>query len=229
MLIEKLFYLMNKLHHYFIAKYSQNLEFNYLIDVGAHKGEFLSSFIKFKKIKKYFCFEPQKDIFNVLKKDYKSRKIKYFNHALGEKKKKTKIYISSLSSTSTMSTFDKKSKYLKFKNFILKNKSNSYKTHFIQQKTIDEVFKNKDLTNCFLKIDVEGYEINVLLGAKKKIKEIKYVLVEHQLFNQYKNDFKKVKRFLINNNFEIAQNFYFPTLHYKDVLFKKNKKNAKKQ
>ena len=37
MLIEKLFYLMNKLHHYFIAKYSQNLEFNYLIDVGAHK------------------------------------------------------------------------------------------------------------------------------------------------------------------------------------------------
>ena len=61
-----------------------------------------------------------------------------------------------------MSTFDKKSKYLKFKNFILKNKSNSYKTHFIQQKTIDEVFKNKDLTNCFLKIDVEGYEINVL-------------------------------------------------------------------
>ena len=67
-----------------------------------------------KNIKKYFCFEPQKDIFNVLKKDYKSRKIKYFNHAL-EKKKKTKIYISSLSSTSTMSTFDKKSKYLKFK------------------------------------------------------------------------------------------------------------------
>ena len=126
-----------------------------------------------------------------------------------------------------MSTFDKKSKYLKFKNFILKNKSNSYKTHFIQQKTIDEVFKNKDLTNCFLKIDVEGYEINVLLGAKKKIKEIKYVLVEHQLFNQYKNDFKKVKRFLINNNFEIAQNFYFPTLHYKDVLFKKNKKTPK--
>ena len=91
MLIEKLFYLMNKLHHYFIAKYSQNLEFNYLIDVGAHKGEFLSSFIKFKNIKKYFCFEPQKDIFNVLKKDYKSRKIKYFNHALGEKKRKLKF------------------------------------------------------------------------------------------------------------------------------------------
>ena len=72
-----------------------------------------------------------------------------------------------------------------------------------------------------IKIDVEGYEYQVLLGAKKKIQEVSYVLIEHQFFNQYKNNVNKVKKFLFKNKFEIVKNFYFPTFHYKDVLFKK--------
>ena len=71
-----------------------------------------------------------------------------------------------------------------------------------------------------MKIDVEGYEYKVLVGAKKKINQLTYVLVENQFFNQYKN-YGNVKKFLVQNGFEVVKNFYFPTFHYKDVLYKK--------
>ena len=80
------------------------------------------------------------------------------------------------------------------------------------------------MKKTFLKIDVEGYEHQVLQGSKKKIKEIDYILIEQQFFDQYKNSFPQVRDFLFKNNFIIVENFYFPTLHYKDVLFVKKKR-----
>ena len=73
MFLNSFFNLLSKYHHNRIALYSKNLKFNNLIDVGCHKGEFLSSFLKIKKIKKFYCFEPQKDIYKVLKKDFKKK------------------------------------------------------------------------------------------------------------------------------------------------------------
>ena len=86
-----------------------------------------------------------------------------------------------------MSSFNKKSSYLKFKNLILKDKNQLAIN--INQKSFDEVLKKKDVKNSFLKIDVEGYELNVLQGAKKNIKYAKYILIEHQFSNQYQNNF----------------------------------------
>jgi len=134
---------------------------------------------------------------------------------------KKKIYISNLTSTSTLSEFNYKSKYLRFKNFLISADKNSKNSSLVLQKTVDQVFKNISLKKSFLKIDVEGYEYSVLKGSEKKIKEVPFVLVEHQFFNQYKNNFNQVKSFLIKNNFQVIKNFYFPTFHYKDVLFKK--------
>ena len=120
-----------------------------------------------------------------------------------------------------MSSFNEKSKYLKLKNLILKDKNLEVK--IIEQKKFDEIFKKINIKNSFLKIDVEGYELNVLKGAKGKIKEAKYILVEHQFSNQYQNSFNDVKNLLIRNNFTIIKSFYYPTLHYRDILFRNKK------
>ena len=223
MLIEKIFNFISKYHHDKIAKYCKKLEFNTLIDIGAHKGEFLSSFINQKKISKIYCFEPQKKIFLVLRKKFsKIKSIKFFNFALENTSTKKKLFKSNLSSAATLSTFNKKSNYLKLKNLLLKNKKNSI--DLVYQKTFDKVFENVNLKKTFLKIDVEGYEHQVLQGSKKKIKEIDYILIEQQFFDQYKNSFPQVRDFLFKNNFIIVENFYFPTLHYKDVLFVNKKR-----
>ena len=222
MFIEKIFYFISKFHHYKIASYVKNLDCKILIDVGTHKGEFLKSFIDINKIHKFYCFEPQIEVFKILKKEFKNnKKVKLHNFALGESQGKKKIYISNLTSLSTMSKFDDKSFWLKFKNLLVGDKRRSNLVSRIKQKRIDMIFKNISLKKSFLKIDVEGYELNVLKGCEKKIKEIPYVLVENHTFSQYHNKFNLVNEFLNNNNFVIVKRFYYPTFHYKDVLYKK--------
>ena len=190
-----------------------------MIDVGSHKGELISRFLDLKNIRKFYGFEPNKRLFKKLCKKFKlNKRILLFDFALGEKNSSKKLFLSNLSYNSTMSSFNKTSNYLKFKNLILKDKMNQ-KFTVIKQKKFDQVFKNKDLKNSFLKIDVEGYEYNVLKGASKKIKDIKYILIEHQFSNQYQNNFDKVKKLLIRYNFVMIKSFYYPTLHYRDILF----------
>ena len=227
MIIEKFFDIISKFHHYKIASYVKKLNCNNLIDIGCHKGEFLTSLINTNKFNQFYCFEPQQKIFRILiKKFNKNKKVKLFNFALGDCLRKKKFYISNLTQTSTMSKFDKKSNYLKIKNYLIGNNYKKEKTLLVQQKTLDHVFKNISLNKSFVKIDVEGYEINVLKGSKNKIKEVPFILIEKQIFNQYKNNFDLVNNFLINNNFVVNKIFYFPTLHYQDIIYKnKNPRN----
>ena len=56
----------------------------------------------------------------------------------------------------------------------------------VEVDTIDKFFKNISLANCLLKIDVEGYELNVLKGSNNTIKKIKLILIENQFFDMYK-------------------------------------------
>ena len=219
MLIKKIFNFLSKFHYNSIYNYSKKLNFEIMIDVGSHEGEFISRFLHYKKIKIFFCFEPNKKLFKKLHNKYRlNKKILLFDHALGENNSKKKLFLSNLSYNSTMSSFNKDSNYLKLKNLIIKDQKNN---NFIsiKQKTFDNVFKNKNIKNSFLKIDVEGYEYNVLKSASKKIKEAKYILIEHQFSNQYENNFDKVKKLLIKYNFVIIKSFYYPTLHYRDILF----------
>ena len=68
MLIEKIFNPLSIFHHKRISKYLSNLDIEKIIDIGAHKGEFLENMLKIEKVKSLYAFEPQKNIFKELKK-----------------------------------------------------------------------------------------------------------------------------------------------------------------
>jgi FkbM family methyltransferase len=219
MLIKKIFNLLSVFHYNSIFRYSKNLNFEIMIDVGSHQGEFIARFLNFKKIKKFYCFEPNKILFKKLYKQYKNnKKISLYSTALGDNKSVKKLFLSNLTYNSTMSTFNKKSNYLKFKNLLIKDQNN-LKHSNVNQNTFNNFFKYKNIKKSFLKLDVEGYEYNVLIGANKKIKEVKYILIEHQFSDQYQNNFQKVKKLIIKYNFRKLKNFYYPLLHYRDILF----------
>jgi len=55
---EKFFYIIDSFHLKRIINYLKLLEIDTVIDVGAHKGEFLSYVLKIKNIKNIYCFEP---------------------------------------------------------------------------------------------------------------------------------------------------------------------------
>ena len=142
------------------------------------------------------------------------------NIGIGDIKGKKIITINKLTSTSTLSEIDEDSFFLKIKNLLLKQKKEN-DSYEVETETIDEYFKDLELKNSLLKIDVEGYELNVLKGAQNTIKKIDFVLIENQFFNLYKNsDFKECDNFLINNQFTLIKKFRFPTFHYEDRVYK---------
>ena len=66
------------------------------------------------------------------------------------------------------------------------------------------MLKKKILKLDFLKIDTEGYEFEILLGAKKNIKNINIILFEHHYHDMIKKNYKfsDVHNLLNKNNFE---------------------------
>ena len=65
-LIEKIINPLSTFHHKRISNYLLELDIDKIIDIGAHKGEFLESMLKIEKLSFFYAFEPQKNIFNEL-------------------------------------------------------------------------------------------------------------------------------------------------------------------
>ena len=223
-LIEKIFNPLSTFHYRRISKYLCELDIEKIIDIGAHKGEFLETLLKIKKINFFYAFEPQKNIFKELNEKFSdNQKVKLFNYAMDKEIANKKLKINKLSMTSSLAEINEKSLYLKIKNFLTFSKSNFEDEYEIQTNTVDKIFENITLQKALVKIDVEGLEMNVIEGSQKKLKEIPFILIENQFGNHYKNNnFNNIIEFLSNQNFVIHKKFIFPTLHYQDVLFKKD-------
>ena len=208
-----------------ILKSLKKLNINYIFDVGSHRGESIDYFIKLKNLKKIQSFEPQKDIFLVLKKKYKNNNKVILNQiALSQNENYKDFYINDLSSTSSFSRLNKKSLWLKIKNRILNKKNPIINKIKIRSLTIDKFIKQKKIKKIdLLKIDTEGHELEVLKGALKTIKEhkVKFILIELHFSKMYQNySKKKIELFLAKNNFFLLKKFKFPFLSFVDNLYK---------
>ncbi len=203
-----------------INRYLNKFKFNTIIDVGAHKGDFIKYSLKYLNPKKIYAFEPQKDINNLLKKKIQNNKVKISNFAVGKKNSKNFLYVNKFKKTSTLSrnTIFSNSIVNKFKNFILRSENYEYK-YIVRTTSLDSFFSKKSFLNTLIKIDVEGYEINVLLGSKKILKKTDMVLIEKQ--NLKNNNFDKCHKFLLKNNFILFKTFLFPLMHFEDRLYVK--------
>ena len=227
MIIEKLLSFLEKnIHQKRISNFLQNRSIKTIIDVGAHKGEFAQNALQIKSVNEIICFEPQKKIFKILKEKFvNNKKISLNNFALSEKIEKKIMKINKMSQTSTLNQeINKDSIYFKFKSFLLYQKNSIVSEEEINTTTFDFFFNNKTFDeNTLLKIDTEGYELHVLKGSNKKINEVKYVLIENQFSNMYKNvNFRDCHDFLENKNYKLLKKFRFPTLHYEDRLYINN-------
>lgn len=155
------------------------------LDIGAHTGSFSKRLLEIKDVK-VIAFEPMGDSYIELKKIEKENKknFKCFNIALSNVKKNTKIYYTNSKSQLASINFD-----LNKINFLRKRKIKKQK---IRTETLDSFeAKNKNLflkKIDYVKIDTEGHDYKVLLGAKKFIKKhrpkfIQFEMNYHYLFS----------------------------------------------
>ena len=223
MIIDKFLQFLDKnIHKIRISSFLKKQLIETVIDVGAHKGEFIESILKVNSVTEIIGFEPQKKIFNILLKTFcKNNIVSLNNIALSEKEEKKIMKINKLSDTSTLNDLDQNSLFFKFKSYLLYEKNSITSEEVVSTTTIDIFFKNKQFgKNVLLKIDTEGYEFNVLMGAKKTIQRIKYVLIENQFSKMYKNvNFEECHKFLTQHQFKLTKKFKFPTFHYEDRFY----------
>jgi len=183
--------LRNHVYQPKILDYLLKLDIKNAFDIGAHEGETLEYFLKIENIKKIHSFEPQILIYNKLFNKYNSNnKIVLNNLALSNNIKDKVFFINALSSTSSFSLLDNNSLWLKVKNIILNEKNLIKDSISLKTSTIDDYVNKINIdTIDLLKIDTEGHELEVLMGAQKTIKEkkIKYLLIELHLSKMYKN------------------------------------------
>lgn len=222
MIFEKIINFIDKnYHHKRIIKFLSNYNIDLIIDVGSHKGEFLKNTIPHILFKKAYTFEPQIGVFDILKNNLiNDNRILNNNLGISDINGKKILTIDKLTSTSSMSELNKDSFFLKLKNFLLRQK-NKKETYEVKTSTIDNYFKDFDLKNSLLKIDVEGHELKVLRGAKNTVKEVNFILIENQFMDIYKdNKIKECDDFLKRNQFDLIKKFIFPSFHFEDRLYK---------
>jgi hypothetical protein len=135
------------------------------------------------------------------------------------------LHINYLTSTTSTLIPNEQSFWVKFKKLILGGSLTSG-IEAVKVNTMDNVLFSKldQFKSILLKIDVEGAEGDVLLGAEQIIDthNIKYIQVEDSSYNT-KNISKTnfVSNFLIEKGFQESKRFIFPLLNFKDLIFTK--------
>jgi len=162
---------------------NQNIQFENCIDVGAHVGFWLKDLCRY--FKRVYAFEPISDVRECLKKNIEQDNYLLFPYALGNENKKTKV------------------------NYIPEATGNTYISdegnREIELKRLDDLELPKI---DYIKIDAEGYEIEVLKGGKDLIEKYKpfiHVEIKSKVL---------VKQGLTNEDIYD----YFESINYKRML-----------
>ena len=172
-----------------------------ILDVGANKGQYAQELRNIRFEGDIISFEPISGVFDVLKENFKNdSKTSVNNFALGDKEETKTINISkNLSSSSFLS----RAKHLE---------ENATQTEYISEEKVkikvldliyDSICSPEDVV--FLKLDTQGYEKNILNGAKESLKKIKGIQIELALKPSYKEapNYKEIIKIIEDSGFTL--------------------------
>jgi FkbM family methyltransferase len=145
---------------------------NLCFDVGANVGNRTAIFLELGA--KVVMVEPQKECYEALEKRFPN--LPLIKKGLGEKESTEKLYVSDVSLISSFS----KSHVDQMQEDRFKG-ANWDKTIDIEMTTLDNLIKEHGVPD-FCKIDVEGYEYDVLKGLSQPLKSlsIEYIVPENK-------------------------------------------------
>ena len=209
----KLLRFIRKIFKYFNFQLFYTKKVNYLadlnvenvIDVGVASGtrELLQNFPN-----AYFHFiEPNPAYWDHIEKNLlKNFKGKLHKFAAGNNSGLFNFYNAGVTSS-----------FLQRQDFELKNKIK------VKLDYLDNIILYKNLKNTILKIDTEGYELEVLKGSNKLLNNIEYCIIELRLQNIKTYNPSEIINFLYEKNFvfhKILKIYYVKYgIDFMDVLF----------
>lgn len=168
---------------YFLNKLYKKFQVKVIFDVGANDGGYSTTLRKHFSKAKIYAFEPHPLTFARLKKTSKKQRLNAYQLGLGEKTARGKIWdfaddatLKSTQPTSTLASV--------YKQVIEDYHGQKAQAFNIRIVTLDNFTKEHGIENIdFLKVDCEGDEYKVLLGAKRLLKERKISVIQFE-FNE---------------------------------------------
>ena len=200
-----------------------------ILDIGAHKGESVKFFssLYYKPI--IYAFEPSKISFAALKHavhKIPDNEISIYQIGIGDQEILTDFFESILSETSTFIQPNINSRYLKRKNrILLQSHGNSFNSTTARLTTVDAFVSENYIDRIdIMKIDVEGYELQVLLGAEKTLREgkVRIIQFERHADDMRENCFTEINAFLSSLHFKKVYEIKHFFGNFFDVIYEKD-------
>jgi len=191
-----------------------------ILDIGANSGQTINGFkAKFPESTIY-AFEPGIETFNRLEQLYRdTANVHLYNIALGSEKSRLTFHDNE---HSVMSSFLENGTKIHFGEVI--------GTREIELTTVDDFCMTHNISKIdVLKIDTQGFDLEVLKGAIGILPNISIILTEITIYPLYENlpEFDEVLKYLRENGFKFAKlydaNYRNEVLAWADFMFVNNK------
>ncbi|MFI5295196.1 MAG: FkbM family methyltransferase [Thermodesulfovibrionales bacterium] len=181
-----------------------------IVDVGANRGRFIECVLAWQPYAVIHAFEPLPDLYDFIREFFKYYNDLYCsNIALGSENGQKPFFVSK---------YNQVSSFLE-QGDLLVNKL--YGVDYSVQKSIsvevqrlDDYCAERKIERLkLLKLDVQGYELEVLKGAGRALPNIEYIYLEAQFQKLYKNGplFDEVFEYLNCNEFDLLRMTEFRT------------------
>jgi FkbM family methyltransferase len=187
-----------------------------IFDIGANTGQSIDRFRSLFLDSVIYSFEPDKFTFQTLRENYSGDGIHVFEIALGDKPGKAQLYLNTS----------------KNMNSLLKSDTPQWGRrdgeHEVTVSTVDKFCEENEILHIdLLKTDTQGFELQVLQGCSRMMREkrINFVTMEVIFSSMYEGiaPFDEVYRLMLDNGFRLVSFYQFYHLdelaNWSDALF----------
>jgi len=229
-ILEKLFFTGKLLKA--MSALSQNVQINHsnfiIVDVGANRAQNWKLISKLFQVRKSVLIEPNKKLHPAINQTLKNHDFTLIDKCITNYNGFTEFFYSNFDSTSSIVKPNQDSKYYKIKKQIL---GRGYKIVTLKKQcsTLDTIMDDLKISFIdYLKIDVEGAELNVLEGATSFIKQSKIGIIQLEIHD---NDMrisssKEIVNFLQDNKYYLYKSVKHSFGNFSEQIYlSENNKN----
>ena len=191
----------------FLKKYLKVKTVKTIFDIGANKGNYSKNIMELSPNVELYAFEPHPKTFKKLQEVADEFSFKAFNVGVGAGNETQKIYDYKYKDGSQHASI--------FKDVIEKVHKSEFVEHKIDLIRIDDFCKKLDITKInLLKIDTEGNELNILMGAAELIKNNKIDVIHFEF-----NEMNVYSRVFFRDFYELLVNYDFYRMLQDGIIF----------
>lgn len=187
-----------------------------IFDIGANTGQSIDRFRSLFFDSIIYSFEPDKVTFQTLQKNHSSDGLHLFEIALGNKPGKAKLYLNTSKDMNSLLKSD------------IPQWGQRDGNYEVTVSTVDKFCEENEIMHIdLLKTDTQGFELQVLQGCSRMMREkrINFVTMEVIFSNMYEEiaPFDQVYRLMLDNGFRLVSFYQFYHLdqlaNWSDALF----------